>query len=279
MRRRTTGKGRIIDNPPTTGAPGWFADPWNAQQVRYFDGTQWTGHTAPIPMEGSDCAWDTGYPFGEEVLVLRAIATEHDASITCGVENVRGEQIGLIQPRSRIPWTTRATADLYFVMTSPDGAPLLYLTRYGGYSGHVIQVHDAAGRDFGCLRQAGSRWRVLRMTMALEFNGQRLGQSNIATTVLQMNKKVHEPIYDTSDAVLGHVDRRWLPNFGSRNPHYDYTLDCSAPTPHPLPALMLATAFAHYMYDRIQMGGPLGAGGRTGRNQTTKRQTDYPPVQ
>ncbi|MEW2482223.1 DUF2510 domain-containing protein [Mycobacterium sp. NPDC049093] len=267
-------RSRIIDNSiPPAGPPGWFDDPWKPRQRRYFDGQQWSPHTAPAPVPPPDYAGDTGYPFGEQVLVLRTIATEYDASITCGVENVRGEQIGLIQPRARIPWTTRATADLHFVMARPDGTPLLYLTRYGGYSGHVIQVNDATGHDFGCLRQAGSRWRVLRLTMALEFNGQRLGQSNIATSVLQMNKKVSEPIYGAADAVLGHVERRWLPNFGSRNPHYDYTLDCSAPTPHPLPALMLATAFAHYMYDRIQMGGPLGAGGRTGRKQTTKRQT------
>lgn len=220
--------------------------------------------------------WDSGYPLGEQVLVLRSIATEYDAGIVCAIENVHGNQIALIQPLARIPWTTRAIADLHFALTRADGAPLLYLTRYGGYSGHVLQLHDATGRDFGCLRQAGSRWKVLRFTMALEFAGQRLGQSNIGTTVYQMHKKVHEPIYGVSDTVLGYVDRQRQPSTGSRNPHFDYTLDCSAPTSHPIPALMLATAFAHHMYDRIQAGGPLGAGGRTGRNQTIKRQTNHP---
>ncbi len=29
----------------STPAPGWYADPWNQRPQRYWDGTQWTGHT------------------------------------------------------------------------------------------------------------------------------------------------------------------------------------------------------------------------------------------
>jgi hypothetical protein len=25
---------------------GWHADPWGQKRLRYWDGTQWTGHTA-----------------------------------------------------------------------------------------------------------------------------------------------------------------------------------------------------------------------------------------
>ncbi|MBP2454560.1 hypothetical protein [Mycolicibacterium lutetiense] len=176
----------------------------------------------------------------------------------CGVENARGQHIGLIQPTTKIGWITRGTEGMTLVMTRPDGAPLLYFTSSGAYTGLSIQVHDATGQDLGRLRRGGSRWRIYTLTMELEFDGQRLGRSNIGTTIMQMDKKVHEPIYDAAGAVLGHVDRRWHPNTGSRNPHYDYTLDCCARTSHPLPALMLTTAFAHYMYDRIQIGGPFG---------------------
>ena len=27
--------------------PGWYDDPWRQARVRYWDGTAWTGHTAP----------------------------------------------------------------------------------------------------------------------------------------------------------------------------------------------------------------------------------------
>ncbi|WP_249383744.1 hypothetical protein [Mycobacterium sp. DBP42] len=144
-----------------------------------------------------------------------------------------------------------------FVMIRPDGSPLLYLTSSGGYR-QTIQVQDPAGQAVGSLRRGGSRWRIYTLTMEMEFQGQRLGQSNVGTTIAKMDKKVHEPIYDAAGGLLGHVDRQWHPNTGSRNPHFDYTLDCAAPTSHPLPTLMLTIAFAHYMNDRIQMGGPLG---------------------
>ncbi|WKG04257.1 hypothetical protein [Mycolicibacterium sp. HK-90] len=199
----------------------------------------------------------SGYPFGEEVLILRAIATQYDASIMCGVENVRGEQIGLIRPTADISWFTRGVQDMTFVMTRPDGAPLLHFTSSGGFN-PTLQVQDRVGQDLGRLRRSGSRWRVYTLTMAMEFNGQLLGQSKVGTTIIQMDKKVHEPIHDATGALIGHVDRQWHPNTGSRNPHYDYILNCAAPTSHPLPTLMLTVAFAHYMYDRIQMGGPLG---------------------
>ncbi|WP_309228949.1 MULTISPECIES: hypothetical protein [unclassified Mycolicibacterium] len=199
----------------------------------------------------------SGYPFGEKALILRAIATQHDASIMCGVENLRGQQIGLIRPTTEIGWFTRGAQDMTFTMIRPDGAPLLYFTSSGGF-GPTIQVQDPTRQDLGRLRRGGSRWRVYTLTMAMEFHGQRLGQSNVGTTIMQMDKMVHEPIYDATGGLLGHVDRQRHLNTGSRNPHYDYTLDCAVPTSHPLPALMLTIAFAHYMYDRIQMGGPLG---------------------
>lgn len=28
-------------------ASGWFEDPWDTSQSRYWDGTQWTDHTQP----------------------------------------------------------------------------------------------------------------------------------------------------------------------------------------------------------------------------------------
>src|SRR3954463_4804040 len=32
-----------------TPPPGWYADPQNVAQIRWFDGVQWTGHVSPRP--------------------------------------------------------------------------------------------------------------------------------------------------------------------------------------------------------------------------------------
>ncbi len=31
----------------TATPPGWYGDPWRQARLRYWDGTAWTGHTAP----------------------------------------------------------------------------------------------------------------------------------------------------------------------------------------------------------------------------------------
>lgn len=31
--------------------PGWYQDPYDQSQTRWFDGTQWTGHTHPLPTQ------------------------------------------------------------------------------------------------------------------------------------------------------------------------------------------------------------------------------------
>ncbi len=38
-------------NPDTNGQPvaGWYADPQNAAQLRWWDGAQWSTHTTPVP--------------------------------------------------------------------------------------------------------------------------------------------------------------------------------------------------------------------------------------
>jgi Protein of unknown function (DUF2510) len=35
-----------------TPQPGWFADPWRAAQLRWWDGGAWTAHTAARPSSG-----------------------------------------------------------------------------------------------------------------------------------------------------------------------------------------------------------------------------------
>jgi hypothetical protein len=32
---------------PAATPPGWYDDPWRQARLRYWDGSTWTGHTAP----------------------------------------------------------------------------------------------------------------------------------------------------------------------------------------------------------------------------------------
>jgi hypothetical protein len=32
---------------PAATPPGWYDDPWRQARLRFWDGTAWTGHTAP----------------------------------------------------------------------------------------------------------------------------------------------------------------------------------------------------------------------------------------
>ena len=43
-----------------TIAPGWYADPDNAAQLRWWDGAQWTPQAMPVP--GAGPAVGSGYP-------------------------------------------------------------------------------------------------------------------------------------------------------------------------------------------------------------------------
>lgn len=43
-------------------APGWYPDPASSSSVRFWDGTQWTGHTAPSPL--SPDAQRPDWPYG-----------------------------------------------------------------------------------------------------------------------------------------------------------------------------------------------------------------------
>lgn len=50
--------------PPSGTSPGWFPDPWNPAQVRYWDGSTWTGHTAARAVEPAEQpVGPTGTPY------------------------------------------------------------------------------------------------------------------------------------------------------------------------------------------------------------------------
>lgn len=42
---------------PQLAAPGWYADPQSPQSLRYFDGSSWTQHVAPVPAPAPHAGW------------------------------------------------------------------------------------------------------------------------------------------------------------------------------------------------------------------------------
>lgn len=203
----------------------------------------------------------SGYPLGEETLHLRPIADRHDNNIMCALEATNGQCLAIMRPLTQLSPITRATDDLEFEIVRPDYAPLFRLTRYGGSSGHIVELRDQSGSDLGRLRQTNSVWqqvRTQRMNLAIEFGNQRLGHTQVNTSAFKRtNAKVHEPVYDATETAVAHVDRQWHTYTGSLHPQFDYTITCAAPSTHPLPTLTLAIALTHYIYDKIMTGGPL----------------------
>lgn len=51
--------------------PGWFPDPWQAAHLRWWDGTQWTGHTAMAGAPYRTAAVGAGMAHGQGVDLVR----------------------------------------------------------------------------------------------------------------------------------------------------------------------------------------------------------------
>lgn len=250
-------------------APGWFTDPWDPRQTRYFDGDQWTGSIAPHPGYAPSAP---GHPIGEPILRLRGIPCERDVDVSCALETQSGQQVGLIRPRSnRLSAINREVADLSYEVLGPGGAPILSLKRLGGLARkHTVVVEDGAGRHLGRIRQTSSVWRQMRtsrITVALEAGGHQVATTDICIDPRDRFAAVCEPIGPTAGPAIATVERQWR-SVGTSNDFFDYTLSCLQPTVQPLPELLLATAFAHCLYDRLAVGGPLETYQSFGRGGT-----------
>lgn len=166
----------------------------------------------------------------------------------------------------------RETEDLDFMVTTPTGAQRILITRLGGYAKrHRVLVRDPSGRELGRLQQVSSFWRQLRTTrlsMVLECGEQRLGSTDICIEPAKKRfVEVHAPVLDNSGSAVATVHRNWQ-YVDTISDFFNYRLECPRPLVHPLPELILATAFCHYLYDRLAVGGPLDSYNRFGRGGT-----------
>lgn len=101
------------------------------------------------------------------------------------------------------------------------------------------------------------------MSVDLEYQGQRLGSTKIRSHIPYFTPlELDAPIDDASSAEIGKVRSQPRQSelkraFGLTGRTFDYRLDCARPTSPPMPALMLATTFAHFLYDDLPSDAPL----------------------
>lgn len=210
-------------------------------------------------------AQEPGYPLGEQVLYLRAIPSRFDRDVSCAIEGGRGQQLGFIRQVGRVPIAGQGTPHLRFEVIDPGGRPTLFIERVGGRAKQRLQLWDNDGRHLGHLRQVSSYWRQLfrtsRVTMQIESDTHVFGTTNVSIDPHQRGIPVNEPIHDAAGGTLGTVERQWRAT-ETVNDFFDYRLNCVRITSDPLPRLLLAAVFAHYMYDRLAVGGMVGALGK-----------------
>ncbi|OBF31871.1 hypothetical protein A5719_30260 [Mycolicibacterium peregrinum] len=181
--------------------------------------------------------------------------------------NTQGQPLALIRPLGEIPLVGRERSNLVFEAVRPNGLQLLQFNRSTGpmgLTGHLLEVHDPDGREVGCLRQTNSYWdylRTPRMSVDLEYQNQVLGTTKIRTHIPPFTTlELDAAIDDTHGAEIGRV--RSQPNQTRitrklTKATFDYRLDCSHPTSPTMSSLMLTTAFAHFLYDRLTSVAPL----------------------
>ncbi|MGV0836286.1 hypothetical protein [Mycolicibacterium thermoresistibile] len=119
------------------------------------------------------------------------------------------------------------------------------------------------------MQQTSSPWRRLRgarVSMTVSHNGHELAHTDVCIHPRRRFLDVNEPIRDAAGVTVAAVRRTW--RYGDSNDFFDYRLECMQPTAHPLPDPLLVTAFAHYLYDRLVVGGPFGSYNRFGRGGT-----------
>ncbi|WP_162464323.1 MULTISPECIES: DUF2510 domain-containing protein [unclassified Mycolicibacterium] len=247
--------------------PAWLTDPWNPGQLRYYDGREWTGSVAArqgVPVEHFPVQPahnpNREFPLGQRILHVRALPQRADIDVACLIEDDHGQMLAEIRPTSTV--LQRKSAAHRFGVLDPRGIPMGFFTRAAGVGVRdSIGVTDASDRTVGRLRRTNNFWQRLRSSaidMTLECDQQTVGHTRVSISPRARFTKVDEPIYDMTGAVVATVRRQWR-YVDTSVTFYDYTLECPQPTIHPLPELILATAFGHYLYDRLEVGGPFAS--------------------
>ncbi|MHC9291241.1 DUF2510 domain-containing protein [Mycobacterium sp. LTG2003] len=277
--------GYAINNAETPSVqPGWYTDPWNLQQLRYFDGHQWTGNV----VSGGSCQsppvnelsrQQPGYPLGERLLYLSPVIDARDGDMSCTVQTSDGNRLGFVQPHTRIPSIFgRNSRTLNFGLMLNNGVPIFGITRFGGFGNQRVRVHDAQGNFLGQLRQTTSyvtEFRTARLAMQLE-----VGEHCFARTEFYVNPSdsyadPQQHVYDSVGSVIATISRRRRATTPATS-IFDYGLETWSVRADPLPSLLFATVFTAYLLDRLAHRGLIDTVGYWISRPTWHREDDNP---
>lgn len=198
-----------------------------------------------------------GYPLGQRVLHVRSLPQRADLDVACLVEDDQGQQLAAICPISQDRHLV--TGPTRFGLLDSRALPMGFFSVVGVGANNVVGFADVSGRAVGQLRRTNNFWQRLwssAMDMTLESGERTLGHTRVSVSPTARFSTVDEPIYDSAGAILATVSRKWR-YVDTSVTFYDYSLVCEGPSVGPLPELMLATVFSHYLYDRRKVGGPF----------------------
>ena len=81
------------DDVSVNGAPGWYPDPWTPRTLRWWTGTDWTAHSAPVPgrdrsnaslvLVASAAAWSVFLLVLAVVLPVYTVNSDHAGASRC----------------------------------------------------------------------------------------------------------------------------------------------------------------------------------------------------
>lgn len=201
--------------------------------------------------------------FTSPVLVLTSTPSWSDAELGCGIETEDGEQLGAVrlvnagwaQRLDRVAGGKLATFEFEFTSA---GAPFMYVTRpgFGRRTRHeLLEVSGADGSPTGTLTQNN---HYLSMTRTF----------TIATPDETVAHTTREP---KSTAIRDHTTKHPIARITPVNERsvgkidfYDYVLRFVRPPEPHLWQLCVAATFADYFHWRVDTGGFIAHGPRSG---------------
>ena len=254
-----------------TPPPGWHPDPWRRHELRYWDGTTWTGHVStqgvqghdnPTPVPVADHAPEQvqrqvhvqaragggpqggGTVFTEPVLVVNQKAKFIEVTNEYAIHDQHGRQIGAVRQigqsggRELLRALTNVDAILTLNLEIVDvqGQVLLRITRPGTIWKSTVVVTDAHGAELGTIVQQNL---VGRVRFGLESGGQQHGLLS-AENWRAWNFKIE----DHTGTEVARITKTFEGVLRSFTTADNYVVQIHRPLADPLRSLVIASALA-----------------------------------
>jgi uncharacterized protein YxjI len=224
----------------TATPAGWYADPFGRQEMRYYNGTEWTEHVSSHGRAGVDppgggshvptvqrapekvqgdvqragkagvaAFQGGGSVFTEPVLVVNQKAKLIEISNEYAIYDQNARQIAAVREvgQSGLKKAARLLTSLDQYMTHKlqvvdmQGSPLLAITRPAKVMKSRLIVQDAAGNEIGQIVQQNM---IGKIRFGLEAGGQTLGSINAENW-----RAWNFSIRDHTDTEIARITKTW----------------------------------------------------------------------